>query len=76
MHGSSVKCGLSGCYREASMRRLTWPSTGCFAIKKDQVSTMTVPVCVTDKVHHGFRNSVFESSIQIVTVVDLYGYSA
>ena len=48
--------------------------------KKDQVSALTVPVCVcvcvTDRVHRGFRNSVSGSSIQIVTVVDLYGHSA
>jgi len=43
---SSVVC--LECYREASIRRLPWPSTGCCALKKDQVFALTVPVCVND----------------------------
>jgi hypothetical protein len=32
--------------------------------KKGQVSALTVSVCVTDRVHHGFRNSVSDSYVQ------------
>ena len=47
VHGSSIESGVSECYREASISRLPWPSTGCCAITNISIF-YTNSSCVRD----------------------------